>query len=395
VTILSVCPTIPYPPIDGGRRNVFFSLKCLSDRRSHIRLACLSAERDEEARKELAKHFQVKAVVHPGKRPSVIGALRSMFRASPYLVSRNHSRELLEAVLEMMDGVDLVQIEGIHAAWYGAEVKKRYDVPVILRLHNLESANLGTYLPLHPNPLVRSFLRIELRKMLAYERSVCGVFDRVAVVSHDDERRLQEIAPSAQTEVIPVGVDTVSFRPMAGHEEPESVLWLGSLQWPPNRDSLFWFLRTILPALVSASPSVKVRVAGSGSERLTTELHHPNVSFLGEVGDVRPVVASSQVCIVPLRAGSGMRMKTLEFLAMGKAVVSTTLGAQGLGALHGTHLLCADDPAAFARSIVDLLRSAALRERLGREGRSLVEHRYSWDLVTDGFERLYKDVSAS
>ncbi|GJQ20366.1 MAG: hypothetical protein HBSIN02_07210 [Bacteroidia bacterium] len=373
---------------------MFFSLKRLSERHSSVRLACLSAAGNEEARKELARYFQVKVIVHAAKKPSAAGAVHSLFRRTPYIVSRNHSPLLLETVFAMMDGVDLVQVEGIHAAWYGTEVKKRYRVPVVLRLHNLESANLGTYLPLHPNPLVRSFLRMEWGKLLAYERLVCGMFDRVAVVSHDDERRLREIAPSVRTEVIPVGVDTASFHPRPEGEEPGSVLWLGSLQWLPNRDSLSWFLREILPVVVDEVPSVKVRVAGSGSGDLKKKLHHPNVDFLGEVEDIRPLIAASQVCIVPLRAGSGMRMKTLEFLAMGKAVVSTTLGAQGLGAVHGTHLICADEPSTFAQRIVDLLGSPGLREQLGREGRAFVEKRYSWDRVADAFERLYNDVGS-
>lgn len=390
--ILSVCPTVPYPPVDGGRRNVFFSLSALAERGHEVRMACLAADNQPEARDALARRFDIQVVVHPGKNPSAAGALKSLFQTEPYVLTRNHSAALLRIATEMAQGVDIVQVEGIHAAWYGLALKERLGLPVVLRLHNLESPNLRSYLEIQRNPLVRTFLGLELRKLVTYERSVSGRFDRAVPVSGDDERELRRIAPDANTVVIPVGVDPEHFSPAADQGEPDTVLWLGSLRWPPNRDSVFWFMREILPLLVHRIPGVRIRIAGSGSDDLGPEFRHPNVEFLGEVEDIRPVVARSRVCIVPLRAGSGLRMKILEFFAMGKAVVSTTLGARGLGAVHGKHILCADDARPFCECVVEALESP---QSLGREGRRLVEERYSWALVADGFEHLYREVRSS
>ncbi|MBI4417778.1 MAG: glycosyltransferase [Ignavibacteriales bacterium] len=396
MNILSICPILPYPLIDGGRRNVFFPLKHLTNRGHRIQLACLTVDNNAGARRALEQYFEIHVVVHPAKKALMAGAFRSVFRTIPYVLSRNHSELLLSAVFKAAEqGVDLVQIEGIHAAWYGLEVKKWFGIPVILRLHNLESSNLRTYVPFHPNPLARSFLKLELRKLIDYERSVFGLFDRVLPVSHDDEQDLLMIAPGARTVVIPVGVDTDYFRPVPTQEDPGSILWLGSLQWLPNRDSLFWFYREILPILVKALPSVIVRVAGSVSADVRKKFVHPNLTFLGEVDDIRPLAAASQVCVVPLRAGSGIRMKILEFFAMGKAVVSTTVGAKGLDVAPGVHLLCADDPSAFADRVIHLLKVPGDRARYGKAGRNLVESRYSWDTVTDGFERVYEKLGSS
>lgn len=393
--ILSVCPTLPYPPVDGGRRNVFFTLKTLAERGHEVHLACLTADHQPAARDALARHFDVQVVVHPGKNPSLPGALKSLMQTEPYILKRNHSDALLRVVTGMAQGMDVVQIEGIHAAWYGLALKERLGIPAVLRLHNLESSNLRSYLELQTNPLVRIFLGHELRKLVSYERSVSGRFDRAVLVCDDDEQELRTIAPDARTAVIPVGVDLQHFSPGPDPGDPDSVLWLGSLRWPPNRDSVSWFMREILPSLVTRMPGVRVRIAGSGSEGLAPALRHPNVEFLGEVEDIRPVVANSRVCIVPLRAGSGLRMKILEFFAMGKAVVSTTLGARGLGAVHGQHLQCADDAGAFSSRIAEVLTNRKISESLGQAGRRLVEERYSWRHVADGFERLYEGVRSS
>jgi glycosyltransferase involved in cell wall biosynthesis len=165
---------------------------------------------------------------------------------------------------------------------------------------------------------------------------------------------------------------------------------MGSLAWAPNRDSFWWFYRSIVPHLVRLLPGVRIKIVGSGAASDILALRHPNVEVVGFVDDVRRALQTAQVCVVPLRAGSGIRIKMLEMFAMKKAVVSTTVGCEGLGVKDGTHLLVGDTPEEFARHVVTLLANPELRTLLGDNGRAHVLRRYGWDTIVGQYEAAYR-----
>lgn len=390
--LLVICPSVPYPLTDGGRKAVYYPLKLLAAKGYPITLLCTTEHTDEEANRELSKISDLE--VSPNKKkPTVLGLVRSLFSRTPYIVSRFHNRKHLQKILERTAaGCDCVQIEGIHAAFYGLEIKKRFHIPVILRLVNLESANLASYADHCPNPLVRWFLRFEVFKLRRYEWQSVPHFDKVLMITKEDERKLKLEVPYVRSVVIPGGVDLQHFTPMEGGEEEDSVLWIGALQWPPNQDSFWWFFKSIVPMLVKERPGVRIYVVGSNPPNDIVQVAHPNVAIIGHVGDVRPYFRKARVCVVPLRAGSGIRMKLLEMFAMEKAVVSTSQGCEGLDVVHQQHLLIADTEKDFAQAVIDLLGNDQLRITLGSNGRSFVREQYSWDHIASMYEQVYKEL---
>src|SRR5262249_19518677 len=179
--------------------------------------------------------------------------------------------------------------------------------------------------------------------------------------------------------VIPTGVDIEYFRPL-GDEIEDTLVFTGSMDWLPNEDGIFYFIQEILPRIRQQVANVKLQVVGrKPSPRLQALAaeHSHHVLLTGWVDDIRPFLGKGAVCIVPLRIGSGTRLKIFEAMAMAKAVVSTTIGAEGLPVQHGTELLLADSPDDFARSTVTLLKDASARRHLGRAARELVATKYS------------------
>jgi glycosyltransferase involved in cell wall biosynthesis len=240
---------------------------------------------------------------------------------------------------------------------------------------------------------VQALLEIEWRKVRSQEIRACGDATLTIAVSDDDRKRLTEDAPEARVVSIPTGVDLEYFQPHGRHEVRHRLVFSGSMDWYPNEDAIVYFADTILPRIRAAIPDVTLSVIGRHpSERLRALGRDQGIEITGTVDDVRPFVAAGELYVVPLRIGGGTRLKIFEALAMAKAVVSTTVGAEGLGLEPGTHIALADDPQAFADTVVRLLRERAERDALGRRGRELVEARYGWPQVSDIFERHLGDA---
>jgi glycosyltransferase involved in cell wall biosynthesis len=237
----------------------------------------------------------------------------------------------------------------------------------------------------------RALLRLELRKTRRYDRRHARMAE-VVFVSSEPERELLLERAGVDAIEIPNGVDTLAFVPTPDlAERPARILFVGPLSYDANLDGLRWFCREVLPGVRAQVPDVGVDVVGEPVD----EPFPPGVTLHGRVPDVRPWLAGAPVSIVPVRVGSGTRYKILEALSMARAVVATTVGAEGLGVRDREHLLVTDDPEGFATAVVELLRAPGLRARLGAEGRVHVAARYDWGPVVARVSESWEGAVAS
>jgi glycosyltransferase involved in cell wall biosynthesis len=258
----------------------------------------------------------------------------------------------------------------------------RMSVPMVLLAHNVEHVIWRRLAQTEPRAWRRVLLGLEWRKLRRYEAGACARAALTLTVSEVDRTLLAGCAPGARLAAIPTGVDTRYYTPNGIHERPGRIVFTGSMDWYPNEDAVRHFLDAILPPIRREVPHAAFQVVGRNpSRRLRTAAQRAGVEVTGTVPDVRPYLSAASVCVVPLRIGSGTRLKIFEALAMGKAVVSTAVGAEGLPVVPGVHMLSANDPAEFAALVVALLRDPDRRRALGAAGRRLVEERYSWARV--------------
>jgi sugar transferase (PEP-CTERM/EpsH1 system associated) len=266
-------------------------------------------------------------------------------------------------------------------------------VPVVLFEHNVEHVIWKRLAEVERRPWRRLLLGIESGKMRRYEARACARADLTVAVSEEDRALLARTAPEARVDAVPTGVDTSYFQPDGHHESPAGLVFTGSMDWYPNEEGLLHFLEEVLPLVRREVPEAALTVVGRApSPRLREAAARAGARVTGRVEDVRPYMADAAVYVVPLRVGGGTRLKIFEALAMAKAVVSTTVGAEGLPLVPGRHFLAADAPAAFADAVVALLRDPARRRALGAAGRRLVEKRYSWPQVAREFESRFRKV---
>jgi glycosyltransferase involved in cell wall biosynthesis len=216
-------------------------------------------------------------------------------------------------------------------------------------------------------------------------------FDLVLAVSETDRQTLERLYADHLTSpiyVVATGVDTEYFAPSSAPLKPRHMVFTGSMDWLPNEDAMVYFCREILPRIRQQEPSATLSIVGRAPTAAVRQLADtvPGVAVTGRVDDVRPYVAEGAVYIVPLRVGGGTRLKIFEAMSMAKAVVSTTVGAEGLPVTDGVDIVLADDPGRFASAVVRLMRDDARRERLQRAARQIVIERYDWAAVAEHLE---------
>jgi glycosyltransferase involved in cell wall biosynthesis len=234
------------------------------------------------------------------------------------------------------------------------------------------------------------------RRLRREELGAWRAFDGVAFTSAVDDTRARGLVPGLRSAVVPNGVDVAHFAPRATDPRPEAgrLVFFGTFNYFPNVDGVLFMLREIWPLVVERCPDARLQIIGADPPEEIRRLAGPGVELSGFVDDLRPHLARAAGVVVPLRMGGGTRLKVVEAMAMGRPIVATSLGAEGIEAEPGREILLADGPAAFAEAVVRLLGDPALGERMGRAARALAVERYGWGGAARILERLLRDTLA-
>jgi glycosyltransferase involved in cell wall biosynthesis len=279
---------------------------------------------------------------------------------------------------------------GKYAIW----LKERYGLQYLLREHNFECLIYERFASVQRDPLKKAVASIHGKRLRKEETKFIREAAHVAPITEQDLALMREVAPDQEYTVIPAGVDVDYFRPSNEPIDPTLALWVGGMSWDPNKEAMEYFLDEVWPQVLKMQPSARFEIVGEGTDRLAiAESIRSSVKGHGRVPDIRPYLARAAVMVVPLRIGGGMRLKILDFFAAGKAVVSTSIGAEGNTATHGEHLILADSSEEMAQSIARVMNDPSERERLGRNGRMLVEREYAWGKIGQDFMSLYAQMS--
>jgi glycosyltransferase involved in cell wall biosynthesis len=265
----------------------------------------------------------------------------------------------------------------------------------VLFTHNVEAIIWRRHFEMARNPLWKTLSWWEWKRMEAAERRYLQKADHVLAVSENDRTTFARFLDPQKLTVTQTGVDTEFFQPILETETPNSLVFTGSMDWLPNEDGIFYFANEVFPLILRQVPDVTLCIVGRNPSRRLQHLasRTSNIQITGWVDDVRPYLARCAVCIVPLRIGGGTRLKIFEAMSMAKAVVSTSIGAEGLPVRNGEHLLIADDPASLAENTLQLLGNNSQREEIGRAARHLVEEHYSWSTVSKRFAQVLENVT--
>lgn len=388
-----------WPPHTGGRLRSFHVISELSRRHRVIVLTtCGPGDDPEEQRRRLPRCEHVETVPYSipkyGSPRFALALLRSWLSPLPVDVIKFRVPALSRRVRQILASqqVDVCVADFLSAV---PNIPLGGPAPVILFARNVEHMIWKRLSQNETRSWRRALLGIEWRKMQRYEAWASAHATMTVTVSDADGALLAATAPGARVCTTPTGVDLCYYSPDGASETSTQLVFVGSMDWYPNEDAVLYFIDAILPAIRRDIPEVGLSVVGRNpTPRLRRAAAEAGIRVTGTVEDIRPYIAEAAVYVVPLRIGSGVRLKIFEALAMGKAVVSTRVGAEGLPLVAGTHILSADAPAEFARAVVSLLRDPGRRRTLGMAGRRLVEG-FSWSLVARDFEGRCREVRAA
>ena len=396
--ILWLSHFIPYPPRGGSRQRSFSLIRHISAKYdTHLVALNMQGEnpgRAAEYANELRKHCASVEIWEPpyrwrGARWWAQLAFSPFYR-QPYGCRALWSPELArrwEAKLKEHPEA-LVHFDSIYLALYISPAAERRKV---LNHHNCESAMAERRAQKEPNPVKKAYLWNQAGKLRRLEEAVCHQFDVNLTVSQLDKQTLLERNLRAHCYVVENGTDTDYFHPSETPPEPNTIVFAGGLSWYPNVSGLQFFVREIWPILKQKCPGSRFYLAGRTPALAVRQLAEsdPAITLVSDPEDIRPWIWKGAVFICPIIDGGGTRLKILDALALGKAVVSTTIGIEGLEVRMGLDVIVADKPQDFAADVCRLLSDPGLCARLAANGRATVERLYSWKVIGSHLEKAY------
>jgi glycosyltransferase involved in cell wall biosynthesis len=380
---------LPYPPIWGFGTRVYQFLRILARRHD---VSLLTYEEPGEDSKVAALR-QVGASVHTVPRPvetashKRLAQLSSILSRGSYQRRNLHSRAMQQALdsLASGDAFDVIQIESSQLAGFAFDSRAR----LVLDEHNIEYELLYRMYQTERSSMRRLYNWVEFTKFQREETLSWSQVSGCLSTSAREEQIMRGIVPDTPILVAPNAVDVEYFSPTSDRMDLRAIVMTGLMHYRPNIDGALYFVREIFPRILASRPETVFYIVGAGATDELKQLSGPNVVVTSTVPDVRPYLERCAVFVVPLRMGGGTRLKVVEGLAMERAVVSTSIGCEGIEVTHGEHLLIADEPRAFADAVLQLLSDRELACRLGRSGRVLVEGHYTWESVVERIEGFY------
>jgi glycosyltransferase involved in cell wall biosynthesis len=388
--ILQIANRVPYPLNDGGNIATYHVTKYLHKFGHQVILASLNTK----------KHYQDPAVLQKIARvyttkidTSVTpwGLLQGLFQKMPYnirrFISDDFSKQLIQILHE--EQPDIIHIEGIYLAVYIDVLRRHSKAPILLRSHNIEYEIWQRTSANEKNPLKKWYLHILSKKIKRFEEKYLHLFDGIMAITERDADFYRQNNFKGTIRTVPAGADFETYQPAADTSDAPSICFLGSMEWMPNVQGIEWYLSHVWPTLHARHPSLTLHIAG---KNMPEEMHQrsiDDVTFHGMVANAATFLNTHPIMIVPLLSGGGMRLKIVEAMALGRCIISTTIGAEGIEAQNRKELLLADTPEQFVAQTEWLLEDRQRAKALGQQAQKLAHARYSWEKLVREIEMFY------
>lgn len=390
--ILFLAHLFPLPLDSGGKIKSYHTLKALAAENEVHLLSYVRAE-DEPHHIQALQGICESVNVIPlsrNKLTQFFSIASSMVFEESFIISRDFTSGMQNAFYNLINQInpDVVHIDHLQMAQF-PDFHNSYKT--VLDHHNVESAIIKRVADTTDSLKMKLGAKLEWPKLQRYELATCRHCDMVLTVSEEDKTTLQKLDPTAcNIYSVPIGVDTEYFHHIKREPDSKSILSIGTMYWPPNIDSMLYFCSDILPLIKKDTPECTLIIAGQRPVPAIQALaSDSSIRVTGYVDDVCEIARDCGVFIVPLRSGSGVRVKILNAMAMGLPIVATSIGAEGLEITNGEHLLIADKPSDFAQAVMSVLNDASFANQLGQNARQLVCEKYSWETIGKHLLSIY------
>lgn len=394
--ILQVSNKVPWPPKDGGAIATLTMSKGFTLLGHDVHVLAMNTKKHhitiDEIPHDLKErmHFEL---IDVSARITTIGLLGNLlFSNLPYNASRFISRQFSRKLADLLQAktFDLIQLEGLYLCPYIPLIRKHSKALISYRAHNVEHEIWERTAAVTPG--FRSiYLKLLASRIKKFEISYLNSYDVLVPITDRDGDLLDQLGNTKPRHTTQTGIDLATLVPKAGQLEYPSVFHLGALDWAPNQEGLLWFLENCWPKLQQKYPQLKFFVAGRNApDWLQSKLQYKNVVFLGEIEDAYAFMNSKAIMVAPLLSGSGMRVKIIEGLALGKAIVSTGIGAEGIAVEKGKHILLADEADEFIQAVSNLIEDRDLYDQLCKNAIDFIHDKFDNLAIAESLTDFYK-----
>jgi len=397
--ILQLTNKIPYPPADGGAIAVLSLSVGLADLGHRVTILAMNTLKHnckiEEIPEEFTSKIKFVSVDVPAKI-SPLGLLQNfLFSDKPYTATRFIAPQFSNAIEHLLldETFDVIQLEGLYLAPYIPLIRKHSKAIVAMRAHNVEHEIWERVKANTDSSLKRFYLQDLNRKLKKFEISFFDDYDILLPITQRDGKQFRSLGYRHELYTLPTGIDAQRYISDQTNTEFPGIFHLGSLDWEPNIEGLRWFLSEVWPKVLSQNDRLKLHIAGrNASEKLKDFFSvQANVIFEGEVADANAYINSKSIMIVPLLSGSGMRIKVIEGMALTKAIVSTSVGCEGITAIDGKDMMIADKPELFAEKLLALAQDKNLCQSISLNARLYIEQTFDNHSIVSRLVQKYTD----
>jgi len=390
--ILQITNRIPFPLNDGGNIATWYVAHYLKKFGHSVDLAFLNTNKHFEDPLSIAEGYRQFFHADINTNITAIGLLKSFFSENAYNIERFRSKEF-EAILAKAlqeNEYDFIQLEGAYMALYIPLLRKFSKAKIILRSHNIEHQIWERVAFNTANPIKKFFIQQLAKKIKTFEDMTLHLFDAIVAITSDDEGYYNSKHYKGKLTTIQAGFeDCLIEHPI---KRPNSVCFIGSMQWIPNIEGVEWFLKEVWPMVLREVSDAKFYIAGKGLDATFNRWSKPGVVLEGLVPNASDFIQNHNVFVVPLHSGGGMRLKVVEAMGMRMPIVSTKIGAEGIHCVSNQDILICDTPTELKNGIVLLLRDKALANQIAQNARTRAVSEYSWQTLIANFEKMYKEL---
>lgn len=395
--ILILSNKVPYPASDGSSIAMRSMVDALSSNHAQVWLLCLNTRKHFRSEAEIRKHqaekinlefFNVDTDVKP------LAAILNLLGSQAYHVSRFYQKSLANRLRDLLaqERFDIIQLEGLPMAVYLPLLRSLSDASLVIRAHNIEYQIWERHLAHEQNPIRKAYLSLQVARLRKFEKQSLEQADAVVFITHRDQETYRDWGGKSLAITSPCGLNPAEHPPISGASSKYDLVHLASLDWLPNRQGAWWFLKEVWPLILEARPETTMGFGGRDMPKEIIEMGSEQLWLYPHVANAREFVSHGKVAVIPLLAGSGMRIKLLEMLAWGMPTVSTEIGAEGIPIQNYQQGILASDPESFAAAVVYLLEGKEARQEMQVQARAFFETQYNNQVLGKDLLNFYRTL---
>ncbi len=395
--ILQLCNKAPFPANDGSSIAIFSLAEGIADNNVELHLLPINTKKHFKPEENIPLAFKQKTnyqSVFKNTDTNATGAFLNLFSTQSYFVSRFFFKEYEQVLIKKLQSTtfDIIQIEGVFMCTYIPIIKKYSKAKIVLRSHNVEHQIWERHLQNEKTSLKKTYLSLQNKRLKQFEINAFHQVDAIITITDEDKKTISSICKNTPIHTCLTGINLNNYPFVSEAKQPNTIFHFASMDWMPNIEAVDWLMNEVWQEVEKEKPDAKLVLAGRGMPERFKKLTSANITIIDEINDSKEFYNTYDIMLVPLWSGSGLRIKLVEGLAYGKAIITTSIGAEGIPYTNTKDIIIADSGAEFKQAILNVLSNDILKQTLHKNAKALAETHFDYKVIAKQLIEFYKSL---